>query len=164
MYGLKFPSYGPVDTSSQLMQISPNVDLYLMRQGRERIVILGDGNWLFTTFTHIIYGAECNCVSKPLNIYMQNRPVLLKYTTSRSFQNTLKLSPEKHQLPVQIFSPCQQLSMTPFWAWAMCPPLLWRKLCSWWLQTNLIITQIQLYHTVSKAYSQPDHSQVTVRL
>ena len=110
------------------MRSVPCVDLDLLRQGRKRKVIWGEGNCLFRALTHVTYGTEDNhaTVRQILVIFLcNNRPVLLKYITSGSFEEHIETvirqgawgtqielyaAASYYHLPIYIFSPHREIA------------------------------------------------------
>ena len=129
-------------------------------------MILGDGNCLFRAVAHIIYGTEDShaTVRQILVTFLcNNRPVLLKYIASGSFEEHVQTVSREgawgtqvelyatasfYQLPVYIFSPHPQ---TNNYRWLLFEPeqrthLCYAENCAP-PQTNSITSHIELCHT-----------------
>ena len=164
---------GPTNTnmvpSTQPMRSLPSVDLDLLRQGRKRKVIRGDGNCFFRALAHITYRSEDNhaTVRRVLVTFISNnKPVFLKYVTSETFEEhvatvsrqgawgtqvELYAAASYYQLPIYIFSPHPKSNK---YRWLLFEPeqrsqLFYGKKCAS-AQPNFItqcITHIELCHT-----------------
>ena len=155
-----------INTISQPLQCVRDVDLHLLREGRKRKVILGDGNCLFRALAHVAYGSENHhgIMRQILVAFLcKNRPVLLKYITTATFEEhiaaiirqgawgtqvELYAAASFYQLPLYLFSPHPK---TNNYRWLLFEPeqrsqLLYGENCAP-PQTNSTMTHIELCHT-----------------
>ena len=145
---------------------------YTLRHWRKRKVMQDDCNCLFKALAYIAYGTNNNhaTMCQILRVVLcNNRPVLIKYITSKTFEqhiatvirqgawgNQVELfaAASYYRLPyMYVFShhtQNQQLSMASLCAWASSQIFYWENCAA--PQTNSTITHIELCHTAGNDF------------